>query len=247
MLVPNPNMEGLMRKRQLARTFTAGAAFAGLLLIGMSVIPSPGRADNEGNGTDNEEQLAQIGLNVASSSGIVLNMNHKDRKLVGLGSFLVNVAGDCNGCHTKDPTTEYVNPTGNPYLLHPPFTGVKKVNPATYLGGGSYFATLPTGNPAPTGTVDIYSRNLTPDISGLPEGGHSLSDFIQIMRTGVDFDHLHTNLTAPLNGNVLQVMPWPNFQNMTDHQLKAIWTFLSAIPCIDTVVAGQPQLRNTCQ
>ncbi len=234
-----------MRKNGWLQTLTTCVAFAALVLLGMSILPAPGRADNSGNGTDNEQQMSQIGLNVASSDGIVLNMRNKDQKLVGYGSFLVNVAGDCNGCHTQNPMTEWA-PTGNPYLLQPPFKGVKKVNAATYLGGGQLFATLPTGNPAPTGSVGIYSRNLTPDNTGLPEGGHSLSDFIQIMRTGVDFDHLHLNLTAPLNGAVLQVMPWPNFQNMTDHQLTAIWTFLSAIPCIDTVVAGQPQLRNTC-
>jgi hypothetical protein len=33
---------------------------------------------------------------------------------------------------------------------------------------------------------------------------------------------------------------------MTDHDLLAIYTYLSAIPCIDTIVDGQPQLRNAC-
>ena len=88
----------------------------------------------------------------------------------------------------------------------------------------------------------------------MPEGGRSLSDFKQIMRTGVDLDQLHPNcpanspncLAPPFNGAVLQIMRWPNFQDMTDRQLAAIYTFLSAIPCIDTVVAGQPQLRNVC-
>ena len=63
----------------------------------------------------------------------------------------------------------------------------------------------------------------------------------------MDLDQLHLNLSPPLNGAVLQVMPWPNFQNMTDRQITAIYTFLSAIPCIDTVIPGQPQLRNVCQ
>jgi hypothetical protein len=127
--------------------------------------------------------MIQIGLTFASTRGIKLNMKGKDPDMVGLGSYLVNVAGDCNGCHTKDPTTEYTVP-GNPYFLKPPFTGVTQINPATYLGGGSDFGPFPTT----TGTVDIVSRNLTPDITGLPEGGHSLSDFKQIIRTGVDLD-----------------------------------------------------------
>lgn len=234
-----------MRQLQVRKNVTAGAAFAALLLFGMWMIPSSGRADDDKHGSRDEPQLSQIGLQVASSSGIVLNMHGKDPELVGLGSFLVNVVADCNGCHTADPTTEYTGP-GNPYLLHPPFTGVKRINPATYLGGGQSFGSFPTGGPPPNGSVNIVSRNLTPDKTGKPEGGRSLSDFIQIMRTGVDFDHLHPHLTPPLNGAVLQVMPWPAFQHMTDHQLTAIYTFLSAIPCINTVIAGQPQLENVC-
>ena len=87
-------------------------------------------------------------------------------------------------------------------------------------------------------------------------GGLSYSDFVQIMRTGIDFDGIHpTCPTAvqtsncvpyPFDGSLLQVMPWPAFQDMTNRDLRAIYEYLSAIPCIDTVVAGQPQLRNTC-
>ena len=59
------------------------------------------------------------------------------------------------------------------------------------------------------------------------------------MRTGKDFDHLHPScagaqtpgcLPAPFNGDVLQIMPWPLFKNMTDHDLLAIYEYLSAIP-----------------
>jgi hypothetical protein len=27
-------------------------------------------------------------------------------------------------------------------------------------------------------------------------------------------------------------MPWPNFQNLTDHDIRAIYEYLKAIPCI---------------
>jgi hypothetical protein len=33
---------------------------------------------------------------------------------------------------------------------------------------------------------------------------------------------------------------------MSDHYLEAIYEYLSAIPCIDTKIPGQPQLRNQC-
>ena len=80
------------------------------------------------------------------------------------------------------------------------------------------------------------SRNLTPDRTGRPEGGHTFSEFVTIMRTGKDFDHLHPScagaqtpgcLPAPFNGDVLQIMPRPLFKNMTDHDLLAIYEYLS--------------------
>jgi hypothetical protein len=54
-----------------------------------------------------------------------------------------------------------------------------------------------------------------------------------------------------VDGSKLQVMPWPVFQNMTDHQIEAVYEYLSAIPCIDnnfsTPPAGAPdELRNDC-
>jgi hypothetical protein len=77
--------------------------------------------------------------------------------MVGLGSYLVNVAVDCNGCHTKDPSKEYL-PSGNPYLRAPPqspFLGTRLVNPAAYLCGGQDFGVFPS----PAGAVHIISRN----------------------------------------------------------------------------------------
>ncbi len=120
----------------------------------------------------------------------------------------------------------------------------------------------PTGPSMYTGP-DIIARNLTPDNTGLPEGGHTLSDFIQIMRTGIDFDQLHPNCTSitptpqpancipsspdnPVNGNLLQVMPWPVFQVMSDHYLQAMYAYLTAIPCISGPMDPNDPLHNNC-
>src|SRR6516165_6561644 len=122
-----------MLKHQLLKTLTTGAAFVFVLVLGMSVVPSRGRADSDNNGAQDEKEMIQTGLTVAATSGIHLNMVGKDQDMVGLGSYLVNVVGDCNGCHTADPSVEYT-PPGNPYLLMPPngpFGGIKKINPAT--------------------------------------------------------------------------------------------------------------------
>jgi len=199
---------------------------------------------------DQGESKVRIGLEIAP---VPLNFERRDKRLVGLGSYLVNAQMDCNGCHSKGPATEYLAP-GNPYLLSPPhgpFSGSQQVNPASYLGGGRDFG--PFGSHGEL--THLYSRNLTPDKTGRPEGGRSFEEFLTILRTGKDYDHIHPNcsgaadgncLLPPFNGEVLQVMPWPVQQNLTDNDIRAIYEYLSAIPCIDTVIAGAPVLRNDC-
>ncbi len=75
------------------------------------------------------------------------------------------------------------------------------------------------------------------------------------MRTGKDFDTtVHPNcppnsphcLPYPFDGALLQMMPWPTLQSMTDHDLQAIHEYLKAIPCIDTVDPNNPKLHNVC-
>jgi hypothetical protein len=226
---------------QLGKTIGAVAAFVAIVLA-MSIRSPRVQADDEGK---NDESKIQIGFDIAP---VPLNLAGKDRRLVGLGSYIVNAANDCNACHNSGttPNFEYL-PGGNPY-----FNQRKVVNPATYLGGGQNFG--PVGPPP---SPDIITRNLTPDNTGRPEGGHTFKEFLQIIRDGKDFDHLHPNCSATItancipaftgvDGDLLQIMPWPYYQSMTDHDLLAIYTYLSAIPCIDTIVAGQPQLRHVC-
>ena len=87
---------------------------------------------------------------------------------------------------------------------------------------------------------NIISRNLTPDHTGNPEGGNDLRTFMTIMRTGHDFDKLHPNCggdvtdncyLAPVDGTLLQVMPWPIYRHMTVINFWQFWTYLSTVPC----------------
>jgi hypothetical protein len=84
-------------------------------------------------------------------------------------------------------------------------------------------------------------------------GGQAFNDHNGArMPTGADLDHAHPNcptnapqcLLLPFNGDVLQVMPWPVFQNMTERQLMAIYTYLSAVPCLE---GGPGEPPNRCQ
>jgi hypothetical protein len=215
-------------------------AACALALVGMTLGAAPIAA---GPPDDPETSRAELGLLIAP---VPLNMTGKNRALVGLGSYIVNAEADCNGCHTRSPQEEYVY-GGIPFFGQSPTV----VNPAVYLGGGQDFGTLDRNGL----TAHIVSRNLTPDKAGRPEGGHTYEEFKQIMRTGVDMDHVHPtcepNLSdtsncvpAPFDGRLLQIMPWPAFRNMTEHDLRAIYEYLSAVPC----VAGPPtgSLHNDC-
>jgi hypothetical protein len=224
-------------KRPFSKTAVACFAVA-VLVIGMLLIQSPhARAEKADNGNDDQSKIQQ-GFAIAP---VPLNFAGKNHALVGLGSYIVNAVGDCNGCHSAGPPTEYAA-GGNPYFLPgttpPLFGGVRKVNTATYLGGGRDFGQL--GNPA--AGMHIVSRNLTPDHTGRAIGGDTLAEFVNTMRTGQDPDALHPFTCSiggpgncvpfPFNPAKLQIMRWPNFHDMTDRDLSAIYEYLSAIPCI---------------
>ena len=202
----------------------------------------------DNNGAQDEKLAIQIGYAVAP---VPLKTDGLDPNLVGLGSYIVNVTGDCNGCHSAGPASEYP-PSGNPYMRqvpNGPYTGVARTNPGTYLGGGRDFG----GFPAPNSPLRIISRNLTPDASGKPEG-HTLEEFMTILRTGVDMDQLHPNCTGaptanctpfPFDGSKLLIMRWPAFRSMTDRQITAVYEYLSAVPCIQG--ADPNETPNRCQ
>lgn len=230
-----------MTTKQLVNTAGAIATFALVGLAGMLISSSAGKAQDDPN--DDQSKIQQ-GFAIAP---VPLNLAGKNRALVGLGSYIVNAQGDCNGCHSAGPQTEFT-PNGNPYLLPPVFSGKEKINPATYLGGGRNFG------PLVPGSANIISRNLTPDKTGMPEGGRPFSEFLKIVRTGADLDGLHPTCPGPPNANCvpfpfdgskLQIMPWPIYKNMTDHDLRAIYEYLSAVPCITGPPAPDPR-HNDC-
>lgn len=201
---------------QYRTRLTTVIVFAAVVCGWVLVNVVPGRAD----GDDRDDSESRIQQGFALVSGLHLNLKGKNRAQVGLGSYLVNGVGGCNDCHTNPPFAD----GGDPTLGQP-----KRINADVYLGGGTLFI------PASPGFRAIVSRNLTPDKTGLPEGGASFEEFRSIIRTGVDPDRAH-----PEYGPFLVVMPWPVYQGMTNHDLRAIYEFLSAIPCVE----GDPGLPN---
>ena len=151
--------------------------------------------------SNDDTELQRI-LTGLKISPVHLNLKGKNLALVGLGSYIVNAQGGCNDCHTNPPYAEG----------HDPFQGQPgMVNADNFLAGGMMFG-------------PFVSRNITPDANGLP-GGLTFAQFKKTLRTGVDLKQLHPEI-SPL----LQVMPWPVYGKMRDHDLRALYEYLRSIP-----------------
>lgn len=153
--------------RRAALSWPGKLMIAVAVMSGLMSIPLPtgagDRNDNDENEHDRGESEIQRGFALAP---VPLDLRGKNRRLVGLGSYIVNAQGGCNDCHT----TPSFAPGHNPHLGEP-----KLINAATYLGGGTHFGPV------------IVSRNITPDEHGLP-AGLTRDQFITAMRTGIDKD-----------------------------------------------------------
>jgi len=178
------------------------------------------KADKDDNSATEQARIEQ-GFDIAP---VPLHFDKKDRRLVGLGSYLVNAVGGCNDCHTN-PAYKF---GGDPALGQP-----KQINTKHYLAGGTAFG-------------PFVSRNLTPEDVGtpphhkfLPEG-HTFAQFLDIIRTGFNDDFDPTKPPIPPNTPLLQVMPWPVYQSMTDHDLRAIYEYLKAIPPAEPCASVTP-------
>jgi len=226
----------------------AGVALA---IPAVMFLVSP-RVHADSSSTDSRVQLGYAAVPL----GLQLNLKGLNHDLVGVGSYIVNGQADCNGCHTSNAATEYNDP-GNPFFNQHP----AKVNLAGYLAGGNDFG--PVGPGISGGVVgagpDIITRNLTPDHTGLPEGGHTFSEFLNILRTGHDYDQLHLNCSSTvtdncyfavpgneIDGTLLQIMPWPTFSHMSDDDIQAIYEYLRAVPCNANSSSPYPWVRNVC-
>jgi len=177
------------------------------------VVPQS-KADDRRRNNATEINRILTGLKI---SPVRLNLRGKNIVLVGLGSYLVNAAGACNDCHTNPPFQE----GGNPFQGQP-----EQINKENFLAGGTMFG-------------PFISRNITPDANGLP-AGLTFAQFKKTIRTGVDPDHLHPEI-SPL----LQVMPWPVYGKLSDHDLRAIYEYLRSIPHAEPGAPAPPATRQT--
>ncbi len=126
-----------------------GAGAFALTPIGCSsddpATPS-GTADTGTTGSDAGADTVSVPLSTRAQKGLAISpfaidtagMSDAEKESIGLGSYLVNAVGDCNGCHQ------------NPQPMGPP----------RYLGGGTAFPIDAAGSV-------VYARNLTKHGTGM--------------------------------------------------------------------------------
>jgi hypothetical protein len=137
---------------------TATATVLGLAIAAAAVVSVS--AHDNGRDDSYGEHLVRLGYKLVPP-GVKLNLQDKNRALVGLGSYIVNTSA-CIDCHSH-PT---YSPGGDPFLGQH-----EVINAPEYLSGGRQFG--------PT----ITAPNITPDYAGRP-AGLTRQQFIQTLRTG---------------------------------------------------------------
>ncbi len=147
--------------------------------------------------------------------------------LAARGKYLVTVGG-CNDCHSPKIFTQQGPVEDTTRLLsgHPASDKIAEI-PANVLGPGKWGA-LTTGDlTAWVGPWGVsYTANLTPDPnSGLGKWTEAM--FIKAIRTGKHMGE---------GRQILPPMPWENFRQMKDGDLKAVWAYLRTLKPIQNTV-----------
>ena len=143
------------------------------------------------------------------------------------GKYLVTF-GDCDGCHTpfiSTPEGVAMDSTrrlsGYPEDAELPEIPEGLFDPDKWGGAWSSVGTAFAG---PWGVS--FPRNLTPDEeTGL--GSWTDETFIKALRTGKDMGE---------GRDILPPMPWAQFRQLTDEDLRAIFAYLMSLKPIDNMV-----------
>src|SRR5258708_6484758 len=137
----------IMTLSKLLKPAAAATAFAAILLAAMLNTPPRVKATDDDDDNSNDSRI-QRGFDIAP---VHLNLEGKNRALVGLGSYIVNANVPCNECHGAGPALNQFLPGDNPY-----FGQTAVIDPPPYLGGGRRFPPPLPASPVTT------SPNLTP-------------------------------------------------------------------------------------
>lgn len=176
--------------------------------------------------------VAAVALGIGMTPAPSANSIKQDP--VARGKYLVTAIG-CSDCHTPllmgpngpEPDMRRFL-SGHPEHLQMP--------PAPKLGKGPWVWTAAGTNTAFAGPWGVsYAANLTPDqLTGL--GIWTEDQFVKTIRTG-----RHWGVARP----ILPPMPWQAFRNLSDDDLRSIYSFLRTVKPVknqvpDAIVAPPP-------
>jgi mono/diheme cytochrome c family protein len=158
---------------------------------------------------------------IAATQGSAQNSTPPDTEAVERGRYLVTIGG-CNDCHTPFKMTENgPEPDMSRMLQGHPEDLV--INAAPELPAGPFIWAGVYTNTAFAGPWGVsFARNLTPD-ENTGIGAWDETIFMNTIRNG-----RHWGVARP----ILPPMPWQNYREMTDEDLKAVFAFLRSIPPI---------------
>ena len=153
-------------------------------------------------------------------------VNASEEEIIKQGEHLVQIMG-CNDCHSP----KKMGPKGPeiiPELMlsgYPSDRPIASFDAALLKTGFSVFYPDLTGAAGPWGIS--FAGNLTPDETGI--GGWTEQQFGKAIREG---KWKGIDGSRPL----LPPMPWINYTNLTDHEVKSIFSYLKSIKPVRNLV-----------
>lgn len=150
-----------------------------------------------------------------------------EKEYILRGEYLTLIGG-CSDCHTPKLFTEKGMELDSSRLLsgHPEELPLPEIDPrALQPGYWTMFNGHLTAAVGPWGLT--YARNLTPHETGIK--GWKEEVFIKALRTG---KHMGMEAGRP----IMPPMPWFNFVNAEEEDLKAIFRYLQTLKPVDNYV-----------
>lgn len=168
----------------------------------------------------NQTESKETNATVAASTNII-----SPDSMVKRGAYLVSIMG-CNDCHTP----KKMGPQGPVFDEERTLSGHPAEMPvAPYEAGTAknwiLFNQMLTNYVGPWGIS--FSANLTPDSTGI--GSWTEAQFLKAIREG---KYKGLDNSRPL----LPPMPWQEYRNATDEDLKAVFAYLKSLKPIRNVV-----------
>jgi hypothetical protein len=155
----------------------------------------------------------------------VVNYENTENELIAKGNYLVDIIG-CNDCHTPKMMTERGPMPDTTLILAGHVDG--DLSSLVNKDALSHWVLFNGSLTAAVGPWGIsYSANLTSDASGI--GNWTEEQFLRAMREG-KYKGIQNSR------DLLPPMPWQNFAQMKDEDLKAIFAYLQSTKPVRNVV-----------